>query len=278
MRAGLLLPSFVFLAAFYLVPGFLVVLIGAGHPPSFNLRPELLSLMHLERALSPYYLRVLVQTIVLGIVVALVTALLAYPVAYYLARSTSRLRHLLYALTLVPMAVGMNMITLGWLIILGRHGFVNSALQGIGLISTPIELLYTWTSMVVGLVNVLFAFMVLPIAAVLRDIDPALELAARNLGAGRLRAFLLVTLPLSIEGVMAGFLAVFMQASGAFVMPLLLGGTSNTILPVLIWEQYSVANDRNFAAALSLILLAVAVAVLVLQMKFTRLDRPVTAS
>lgn len=271
-RGLLLLPLALFLGAFYLVPGLLIVLIGSGHPPSFNLRPELLSFASIERVFSAYYLRVLVQTIALGIVVGLVTAVLAYPVAYFLARSTSRLRHVLYVLTLVPMAVGMNMITLGWLIILGRHGFVNSALQSIGLISEPIELLYTWKSMVIGLVNVLFTFMVLPIAAVLRNIDPSVERAARNLGAGPVRAFLFVTLPLSIEGVMAGFLAVFMQASGAFVMPLLLGGTSNTILPVLIWEQHSVANDRNFAAALSLVLLVVAMIVLVLQMRLTRLE------
>jgi putative spermidine/putrescine transport system permease protein len=277
--AWLLLPVLAFLAAFYVVPGLLIVLIGAGHPPSFNVRSELLNLGSFERVFgSTYYLKVLAQTILLGIAVGIVAAVFAYPVAYFLARSTSRFRHVLYFLTLVPMAVGMNMITLGWLIILGRHGFVNSTLQGLGLISQPLELLYTWNSMIVGLVNVLFTFMALPITAVLKNIDPSVEQAARNLGAGPVRTFLFVTLPLSMEGVAAGFLAVFMQASGAFVMPLLLGGHSNTILPVLIWEQYSVANDRNFAAALSLILLVVAMAVLVLQMQTSRLNRAAVAS
>jgi putative spermidine/putrescine transport system permease protein len=277
-RAWLLLPVLVFLAAFYIVPGALIVLIGAGHPPTFDLRPELLSLASWERVVgSTYYLRVLARTIMLGVVVGAIAAVFAYPVAYFLARSTSRFRHILYFLTLVPMAVGMNMITLGWLIILGRHGFINSTLQGLGLISQPLELLYTWNSMIIGLINVLFTFMVLPIAAVLKNIDPSVEQAARNLGANPLRTFIFVTLPLSFEGVAAGFLGVFMQASGAFVMPLLLGGNSNTILPVLIWEQYSVANDRNFAAALSLVLLIVAVAVLVLQMKLTKLNRAAAA-
>ena len=278
-RARLLLPVLFFLAAFYVVPGALILLIGAGHPPSFNVRPELLSYSGWTRAFnSTYYLRVLTQTVLLGAVVGALAAVLAYPVAYFLARSTSRFRPLVYFLTLGPMAVGMNMITLGWLIILGRHGFVNSTLQGLGLISQPLELLYTWNSMVVGLINVLFTFMVLPITAVLKNIDPSVEQAARNLGAGPARTFISITLPLSLEGVAAGFLGVFMQASGAFVLPLLLGGHRNTILPVLIWEQYSVANDRNFAAALSIILLVVAMVVLVLQMRVTRLNRATIAT
>jgi putative spermidine/putrescine transport system permease protein len=277
-RGWLLAPALLFLLAFYVVPGALIVLIGAGHPPSFEIRPELLSLASWQKVFrSTYYLRVLGETVMLGIAVGLVAAVLAYPVAYFLVRSKSRFRSVLYFLTLVPMAVGMNMITLGWLIILGRHGFVNATLQGLGLISQPIELLYTWNSMVIGLVNVLFSFMVLPIAAVLRTIEPAIEQAARGLGADPVRTFLYVTLPLSLEGVAAGFLGVFMQAAGAFVMPLLLGGPRNTILPILIWEQYSVANDRNFAAALSLILLVVAFAVLILQMRVTRLNRAVPA-
>lgn len=268
---ALLLPLIAFLAAFYVIPGALILVISAGHPPSFSINRDLLSLTSFERIFSStYYVRVLLQTVVLGLVVGLITAILAYPVAYFLARSSSRFRNLFYMLTLVPMAVGMNMITLGWLIILGRHGFVNTALQSVGVINQPLGLLYTWPCMIIGLVNVVFTFMVLPIAAVLKNIDPSVERAARNLGATPTRAFLTITLPLSLDGVAAGFLGVFMQTVGAFVMPLLLGGTNNTILPVLIWEQYSVANDRSFAAALSLLLLVSAMLVLVLQMKIAR--------
>jgi putative spermidine/putrescine transport system permease protein len=126
---------------------------------------------------------------------------------------------------------------------------------------------------VIGLTNVLFTFHGAAIATVLKNIDPAVEAAARNLGAGPVQTFLRVTLPLSLEGVAAGFLAVFMLAAGALVMPMLLGGSRNPILPVLIWEQFTVANDRNFAAALALVLLAVALLVLVLQLRFVQIDR-----
>src|SRR5690606_1547591 len=139
----------------------------------------------------------------------IVTAVFGYPVAYYIARSHSPLRGLVFFLTIVPMAVGMNMITFGWMVVLGRNGLINAALGWIGLVDQPLQLLFSWGSVVVGLVHVLFTFMVLPIASVLKNIDPAVERAARNLGAGPVRTFLHVTLPLSLEGIAAGFLIVF---------------------------------------------------------------------
>jgi putative spermidine/putrescine transport system permease protein len=264
----------IFLTAFYLLPAFLVLLMSAGHPPSFSIRTDLLSAANYDRLFnSGYYLKVLVRTVTLGFVVGIVAAVFGYPVAYFLVRSKSRLRPLVYVLTLIPMAVGMNMITLGWLVVLGRHGFINSFLLQIGVINEPLGLMYTWGAMIVGLTNVQFTFMVLPIAAVLKTIDPSVEQAARNLGANFFRTFLFVTLPLSLEGVAAGFLAVFMLTSGALVMPLLLGGQGDTILPVLIWEQYSVANDRSFSATLAIVLLFFSLIILLLQLQVTRMRR-----
>ena len=270
----LVLPVLIFLTAFYLLPAFLVLLMSAGHPPSFSIRTDLLSAANYERLFnSGYYLKVLVRTVTLGFAVGIVAAVFGYPVAYFLVRSKSRFRPLIYVLTLIPMAVGMNMITLGWLVVLGRHGFINSFLLQIGVINEPLGLMYTWGAMIVGLTNVQFTFMVLPIAAVLKTIDPSVEQAARNLGANFFRTFLFVTLPLSLEGVAAGFLAVFMLTSGALVMPLLLGGQGDTILPVLIWEQYSVANDRSFSATLAIVLLFFSLIILLLQLQVTRMRR-----
>ncbi|OFW08878.1 MAG: hypothetical protein A3H27_04735 [Acidobacteria bacterium RIFCSPLOWO2_02_FULL_59_13] len=273
----MVLPVVLFLATFYILPGVFVILMSIGHPPSFSLRTELITAANFERLFgSAYYLKVLVRTIALGFAVGIVTAVLAYPIAYYLVRSSSRFRSVMYFLTLIPMAVGMNMITLGWLVVLGRYGLINSMLLSIGIVREPLTMMYTWGAMIVGLTNVLFTFMALPIAAVLRTIDPSIEQAARNLGAGALRAFIFVTLPLSLEGVATGFLAVFMLSSGALVLPMLLGGQGETILPVLIWEQYSVANDRNFSAALAVVLLFFSLMVLLLQLHMTRMRRVLT--
>jgi putative spermidine/putrescine transport system permease protein len=194
----LLVPVLVFLAAFFLLPGFLIVLMSAGHPPSFAVRPDLFTVANFTRMFgSIFYLKVLGRTLALGLAVGVVAAVFGYPVAYFLVRSSSPFRRVLYFLTLIPMAVGMNMITLGWLVVLGRHGFINSALLWLGIIENPLSLMYSWGALIVGLTNVLFTFMVLPIAAVLKNIDPSIEKAARNLGAGPWRAFLFVTLPLS---------------------------------------------------------------------------------
>lgn len=273
---SLMLPVVAFLAVFYLLPGVIIALMSAGHS-SFTPRIAALDFENYKRFFdSSYYVTVLFRTVMLGTIVGVLTAILAYPVAYYLVRSTSRFRTIIYFLTLIPMAVGMNMITLGWLIVLGRHGLINTALLSIGILSEPLSLMYTWGAMVVGLINVLFTFMVLPIAAVLRTVDPSIELAARNLGAGAVRTFALITLPLSLEGIAAGFLAVFMLSSGALVLPMMLGGQGNTILPVLIWEQFSVANDTNFASAIAMVLLIVSLLILLLQVQVTRARRVLT--
>jgi putative spermidine/putrescine transport system permease protein len=271
---SLALPLLLLFAAFYILPVTFTILLSAGHPPTLSIDPDKLSFSNIQKFLSSdYYLRALLQAILLGAGVGALGVIMGYPVALFLARSTSRFKQPLFYLTLLPMAVGQNVITLGWLVILGRNGVVNSVLMMTDLINDPLTLLYTWGSLVVALVNVLFTFVVLPIAAVLRTIDTSTEQAARNLGAGPVRTFLLITLPLSVEGVAAGFLAVFVQASTALVMPLILGGQRTTILPILVWEQFSVANDRNFSATLSVALLLVALVVLFLQMKLGRLKK-----
>jgi putative spermidine/putrescine transport system permease protein len=159
---------------------------------------------------------------------------------------------------------------LGWMVILGRTGFINSVLIGSGLISDPLQLLYGWGSVVVGMTHVAFTFMVLPLEAVLRRIDPGLEKAARIHGAGPIRTFIEITLPLSLQGLTSGFLIVFLQVCGAFVLPLLLGGQSTSTIPLSIWEQITVSSDRPFAAVLSVVLIAISILVMIVQLRVAR--------
>jgi ABC-type spermidine/putrescine transport system permease subunit I len=123
---------------------------------------------------------------------------------------------------------------------------------------------------IVAMVHVVFTFMVLPIEAVVRQIDPSLEKAARILGAGPVRTFLEVVLPLSLPGIAAGFLIVFLQVCGAFVLPLLLGGQGFTLMPIAIWEQITVSFDRSFAATLSVALILISIVVMLFQMRIMR--------
>jgi putative spermidine/putrescine transport system permease protein len=266
----LLLPVVAIVVAGYVLPGLVLLAMSFGVVPA---RPSWaqFTVEHYERLLGDvYYARIIGYTLFFGLIVATITAIIAFPVGYYLARSRSRMTSLYAVVTFTPLAVGMNMLTLGWMIILSRTGFVNSLLTGTGIVAEPLHLLYGWGAVIVGMVHVTFTFMVLPIEAVIRQIDPALEKAARTLGASPLRTFWEVILPLSLQGIAAGFLIVFLQVCGAFVLPLLLGGQGFTVVPIAIWEQITVSSDRSFASVLSITLILVSLMVMVPQLRIAR--------
>jgi len=269
-RIVLLLPATVIVVVGYVLPSLVLAAMSFGIVPgTWSLSEATTS--HYARLIGDvYYLRVVGYTLFLGIVVSVLTAILAFPVGYYLARSRSRLTSLYAVLTFTPLAVGMNMVTLGWMVILGKTGFINALLLQTGAIKDPLQLLYGWGAVIVAMVHVVFTFMVLPIEAVVRQIDPSLEKAARILGAGPIRTFLEVVLPLSLPGIAAGFLIVFLQVCGAFVLPLLLGGQGFTLMPIAIWEQITVSFDRPFAATLSVALILISIVVMLVQMRIMR--------
>jgi putative spermidine/putrescine transport system permease protein len=272
-RAGALLvgPVITIVFAGYVLPGLALVAISVGIPIRWPVSFATFTIQQYWRlALDAYYLKILAYTFALGLGVATLTAIVAFPVAIFLVRTRSRFSSFYAVLTFTPLAVGMNMLTLGWMVILGRTGFINSVLIGSGLISDPLQLLYGWGSVVVGMTHVAFTFMVLPLEAVLRRIDPGLEKAARIHGAGPIRTFIAITLPLSLQGLTSGFLIVFLQVCGAFVLPLLLGGQSTSTIPISIWEQITVSSDRPFAAVLSVVLIAISILVMIVQLRIAR--------
>lgn len=267
----LLCPILVVLFVGCVVPVLTLVLISLRLPLRTLLDASGLSWGSYARLVTDgYYASLLLRTYAVALIVATVATALAYPVAIYLSRTSSMVAPILSAIVFTPIVVGMNMLTLGWMIILGRTGFLNTLLTEGGLTDRPLDLLYNSGAVVVGMTHVALPFVVLPIEAVLRKVDPAIGRAARIHGAGPMRAFFHVTLPLSLDGAAAGFLIVFLQVCGAFVLPLLLGGQSFATVPVAIWEQITVSADRPFAAALSMALILTSVLVLVLQLRFTR--------
>ena len=269
-RIVLLLPATIIVVVGYVLPSLVLAALSFGIVPGVWVFSEATTSHYMRLLGDIYYLRVVGYTLFLGIVVSVLTAVLAFPVGYYLARSRSRLTSLYAVLTFTPLAVGMNMVTLGWMIILGKTGFINALLLQTGAINDPLQLLYGWGAVIVAMVHVVFTFMVLPIEAVVRQIDPSLEKAARILGAGPIRTFIEVVLPLSLPGIAAGFLIVFLQVCGAFVLPLLLGGQGFTLMPIAIWEQITVSFDRSFASTLSVALILISIVVMLLQMRIMR--------
>jgi putative spermidine/putrescine transport system permease protein len=201
-----------------------------------------------------YYLRIIGRTFLLAGVVTLITALLGFPVAWYLARSSSRRKHLIFLGIIAPLLVSIIVRTLGWTIILGNEGLVNAILRGLGVIDEPLKLMQGFWSVVLGMVHILLPFMILSIAAVVGKIDRSCLEAATVLGADPLRRFLRVALPLSVQGIASGSVIVFCLTVGAFVTPVMLGRGQVSVLAVTIHEQMVVLVDWPTGAAAAMIL------------------------
>lgn len=253
------------LAAFivvYALPVLLLLLTSLEriNPSTFAVIERFTAYNYLKFLLDGFYMGVLWTTIRIGLVVTLVCVVLGYPVALHLARCGPRERAILMLLIVSPLVVSIVIRSLGWLIILGRRGLLDAVGGALGFGS--INLLRTETAVVIGLAHIFFPFMVLSIYGSLQNIDPVVLRAAANLGAGPLRVFQAVTLPLSVPGLLAGSLIVFALCVSSFVTPALLGGPWVKVAAYLVWEQTLQILDWGFASAIATILLIVTGAIM----------------
>jgi spermidine/putrescine transport system permease protein len=205
---------------------------------------------------------------------ALTTALaiaVSFPIAYYLAiLAPARWKGLLLGLVVVPFWTSFLIRTYAWMFILRTEGLLNLALLGMGLVHRPVELLYTPTAVLIGLVYGELPFMILPLYASLEKLDRSLLEAAADLGAGGAQAFRRVTLPLSLPGLAAGVVLVFVPSLGQFVVSDLLGGARGMLLGNLIQNQFAVARDQPFGSALAFELMAAVLALLLAYAVYAR--------
>ena len=219
---------------------------------------------------DPYYFRVLVETMKLSVLVTLISLVVGYPVAFFMVRFAGRWNALIVFFVIAPLLTSIIMRTFGWRVLLARRGLFNTVLGGLGLISRPENIADDTVAVYIGLVHVLVPFMVLSISAVLQGVDVRLEESARVLGAGRLRTFLHVTLPLSIDGIVTGCLLTFVVTNGSFLTMLLLGGGKITTLALLIYQQFNTTQDVAFAAAMGNVLMIATVICFALQYRMLR--------
>jgi len=194
----------------------------------------------------------------MGAITTMASLALGYPIAHWLARIRSRVGHAVLLMAVIaPMLTGIVVRTFAWMTILSDRGVINSTLMNLGLISTPLPLMYNELGTTIALVHIYVPFMVLTLAGVIGGIDERLEEAAMSLGASPLRAFAEVTLPLSVPGILAGSLLVFALAISAYVTPYLMGGQQVLTLPMLIYQQVAATFNTAFASALGVLLLIV---------------------
>jgi putative spermidine/putrescine transport system permease protein len=204
-----------------------------------------------------FYLEITRRTLGVAAAILALCLLIGYPVAYFVALLPARRRMLVTLLLLFPLMVSNVVRAYGWIALLARRGVINAGLAGLGLIDAPLELLYTTPAVVVGLMTILLPYMVISIANTLAALDRRYEEAAQALGAGPVRTFLHVTLPLSTPGVASGTLLVLLLTLSAYVTITLLGGPRSKLLVSMIYDHVT-AFQWPRAAALSFILLALA--------------------
>ncbi len=207
------------------------------------------------RLFDALYGKILLYSLFVGVATTVFCLLIGYPMAYYLARSPARQRSLLLFLILLPFWTNFIIRIYAWMMILRSGGFLDSILQWAHITSATLNILYTPTAVMIGMIYEFLPFMVLPLYTSLEKIENSLLEAAADLGAPPWRAFLRVTLPLSVPGMIAGTILTFIPAMGMFVVPDLLGGAKTILIGNVIRNQFLTARDWPFGAAASMILM-----------------------
>lgn len=210
---------------------------------------------------EPLYAVVIMTSFRIAALSALLCLLLAYPVAYFLATTTPTAAMIGFLFVMLPFWTSLLMRTYAWMVLLGRNGVINRALLDLGLIEQPWPLMYNMTGVLIGTVHYLLPFMVFPIYASMKRIEPNIVLAAEGMGAGAWSILTRIYLPLTLNGILAGVALVFIIALSAFVTPALLGGGRVIMIANLIQTQVSQFLNWPLAAALSAIIVVATIVV-----------------
>ena len=271
-RAGRRLVTaipFVWLSVFFLAPFLIVFAISLsqsryGVPPYEPLVQDGETLARLDNyaflLADALYVTALINSLLIAATSAFVCLLIGYPVALAIARAPQRWRAPLLLAVILPFWTSFLIRVYAWIGLLKSDGIINNALQATGLTDAPIQLLQTSFAVHLGIVYSYLPFMILPLFAALERQDSGLLEAASDLGARPWRAFVTITLPLSIPGVIAGFLLVFIPAVGEFVIPELLGNSRTAMIGKVLWTEFFSNRDWPLASALAVTMLLLIIA------------------
>ncbi|MBX9753101.1 MAG: ABC transporter permease [Roseococcus sp.] len=193
----------------------------------------------------------------IAFLVTLITLVIGYPVAYALSRAKGLAFTLILVCILLPYFTSVIVRTYAWMVLLGRNGLINQALLALGIIDAPLQLMYNRAGVLIGMTYVLLPYMVLTLYSAMKAVDPRLLQAAEGMGASPLRVFFKVFLPLTLHGVIAGALIVFILGIGFFITPALMGGPSDIMIAMLIEREIELMLNWPAAALMTLVLLAV---------------------
>ncbi len=253
----LLLPILLFICGFFVVPMLYILYLSFISTDDINGAAAVYSLQNYTQFFTDsYYLTSLWLTVKISLYTVIVCLILAYPVALTMAKSSPRIRGYIALLIASPLLVSIVVRNFGWYLLLLPNGTINQLLTSLGIIDTPLKLLFSEVGVVIGLSNAYLPFMILAIATSLYNIDPSLDKAGAILGASPIRSFLSITLPLSLPGIVSGCVLVFSLSMSAYVTPALMGGANVPVMPVVAYDQINNLLRWTFGSAISYVLLA----------------------
>ncbi|QQO35526.1 ABC transporter permease subunit [Bradyrhizobium diazoefficiens] len=264
--AWLLLPGSIFLAVLFIMPLTELLLLSFGMP-----NWTLANFLRISE--NPAYIVILRTTLEISISVTALAFVLGYPIAYALTTGGAMLRTFLLIAVVLPYFTSVLARTFAWVVLLGRSGVINEILLQLGLVSQPVTMLYNRFGVIVGMTHIALPLMILPMYTVMSRIDRRLLRAARANGASPLAAFLTIFLPLSLPGLIAGVLLVFIYCLGFYITPALMGGLSDLTITMEISSQVVERLNWNFGSALSVVLLVTVFGILWIGSRFFPIEQ-----
>lgn len=227
----------------------------------------------LEFFTNKTYLMIFGRTFKTALTVTVLCLLIGYPVAFFLSTLKPKTANTLRTFVIIPFWVSILIRTFAWKVILGNNGVINKFLLGIGIIDKPLSLLYNSFAVHISMIHILLPFMILTLYGAMKGISPSYYNAGLSLGARPWRAFVDIYLPMSAPGILSGTLMVFIQALGFYITPSILGGSNDTMLPVVIDLQVNRAMNWNLASAMAVVLLVSTLIIIAVYTKFLGVDK-----
>lgn len=263
------IPIILWLLIIIIAPVILMLVMSFRQKVGYEISNVLTLSNYLEIFKKPFYFKILLRSFRIALIASALAIFAGYPLAYYISRKIKKGKNLLFMLIIIPLWISYLVRIIAWRTILGNQGLINSALMAVGLIKEPLSfLLYNQFAVAITLSYIAIPFVFIPLYTVMEKIPVNLVDAAKDLGAGEFQTFINVIFPLSIPGLLTGFMLAFVVSLGDYIIPMQLGGTGGMMLGNIIWSQFGFAFNWPLGAALGFILFSIAAMVLAMAQKF----------
>ena len=265
-RFALAIPAWAWLLTFFVAPVGVIVWYSFGYKPGLfgTHANDVLSFDRYREAFSPTFFATFTNTLWVGVAGTFLCLVIAMPASYWMAvKAPPERRGILLALVMVPFWTNFLVRTIGWQVILAPEGWLSSLLQGIGITDGPLAILYTRTAVLIGVVYNYLPLMILPLFVAFDRVGTPLREVSKDLGAGRLRTFVRVTLPLARPGIIAGVVLVFIPLMGDYITATVLGGARGNMVGQLVASQFQTAQNWALGSAMAVVLILVILATVV---------------